>query len=158
MMNQTEEKEAFRRMAAYCSRAEHCTREILDKLNKWELDEDAKRRIVELLREEKYIDDNRYAQSFVHDKYKFAKWGKVKIRMALLQKQIDAAVIYQCLEGINQQEYLSILTGLLKAKKKTIKGDNDYERSAKLIRFAAGRGFELTDIRQCMDIPDDLDI
>jgi len=155
-MNPTDEKEAFSRMAAYCSRSEHCTGEIWEKLNKWELDDEAKQRIIELLRKEKFIDENRYTESFIHDKYKFAKWGKLKIRMALQQKQIPSSVITKYLDQIDQQDYLSILSGILKAKSKTIKGENDYERSAKLMRFAAGRGFELKDIRQCMDFPDEI--
>ena len=46
---------------------------------------------------------------------------------------------------------LAVLRPLLAGKYRTIKADNDYERSMKLIRFAMGRGFTMELIRKCID-------
>ena len=32
---------------------------------------------------EKYIDESRFAKAYVNDKYKFNKWGRIKIRFEL---------------------------------------------------------------------------
>ena len=37
---------------------------------------------------EKYLDNLRFAISFVHDKFRFNKWGKIKLAYALRQKQV----------------------------------------------------------------------
>ena len=54
------------------------------------------------------------------------------------------------IEEIDEEEYLSILLSLLKKKVRTVKASNDYERNGKLIRFAAGHGYELDAILSCL--------
>jgi regulatory protein len=104
--------------------------------------------------EEKYIDDKRYAEAFVRDKYRFNKWGRIKIAQGLRMKGIDSETISNAMETINETEYLSILRDLIKTKRKSIRGKNDYEINGKLARFATGRGFEYGAIRQCLGSDD----
>ena len=40
------------------------------------------------------------------------------------------------------------------SKKKTVKGKTPYEVKMKLMRFAAGRGFEPAEISRCLDCGD----
>jgi len=54
------------------------------------------------------------------------------------------------MEGIDEREYLDILTSLLRKKVHTIKASSDYERNGKLIRFAVGHGYEMDDILLCL--------
>ncbi len=54
------------------------------------------------------------------------------------------------LEAIDESEYLSILSGLIEQKKRSVKASTDYERNGKLIRFAIGRGFEMEEILRCV--------
>ena len=56
---------------------------------------------------------------------------------------------------IDEEEYLSILRDLLASKRKSIHAADDYELNGKLMRFAMSRGFELKDIKRCIDIPDE---
>ena len=100
--------------------------------------------------EEKYIDDRRYAEAFVRDKYRFNKWGRIKIAQGLRMKGIDRETIDAAMEAIDEREYLDILRDLIRAKRKSTRGKNDYEINGKLMRFATGRGFEYAAIRQCM--------
>ena len=65
-------------------------------------------------------------------------------------KQIPASCISEALEEIEESEYLSALTSLLKKKLRSVKASNDYERNGKLIRFAAGHGYEMSDILLCL--------
>ncbi|MDR0962137.1 MAG: RecX family transcriptional regulator [Mediterranea sp.] len=147
-MKELTESEAFNRAAAYCSVAEHCSHEVSEKLRRWEVDAPVAQRILHRLIEEKYVDDLRYSRAFVRDKYRFAKWGKVKIAAALHIKHIPGEVVQQALESIDEEEYLDTLRDLLAAKQKSIRAANDYERKGKLIRFALGRGYEMHDIRK----------
>ena len=77
-MNTITEDEALNRVAAYCSAAEHCRAEVSEKLQKWGIAYEAIERILARLEAEKYIDDERYCRAFINDKYRFAKWGKMK--------------------------------------------------------------------------------
>ena len=86
-MNTMTEEEALNRVAAYCSAAEHCRAEVSDKLQKWGIAYDAIERILARLEAEKYIDDERYCRAFIGDKFRFAKWGKMKIGQGLYMKR-----------------------------------------------------------------------
>lgn len=142
--------EILYKLAAKCSTSEQCLSDIGAKLAKYDLPEEEKTRILRHLVEEKYIDDRRYAEAFVRDKYRFNKWGRIKISQGLRMKGIDSETISTAMEAIDETEYLNILRDLIKTKRKSTHGKNDYEISGKLVRFATGRGFEYSAIRQCM--------
>ena len=155
-MKQKTEADAYLTLAALCAQAEHCQHEMLEKMRRWELPEDAQARVMAKLVKERYVDDERYAQAFVKDKIRYNKWGRRKVEQALWQKRIDDDIRKRVLDDVDDDEYLSVLRPLLKQKRKTIKAKNDYELNQKLMRFAVGRGFTFDIIRQCMDIDDEL--
>ena len=140
--NSSSYKDALRRAAALCSKQEHCTGTILDKLRTWGVDTDVAHMVIRKLQEEKFLDDHRYARFFVKDKFKLNHWGKVKITAMLRQKKIDESVIEEALAEINKEEYEQVCENLIKAKSATINESNHFTRKGKLFRFAAGRGFE----------------
>ena len=151
------ENDAYLTLAALCAQAEHCQYEMLEKMRRWELPEDAQARVMAKLVKERYVDDERYAQAFVKDKIRYNKWGRRKVEQALWQKRIDEDIRKRVLDEVDEDEYLSILRPLLKQKRKTIKAQNDYELNQKLMRFAVGRGFTFDIIRQCIDVDDEPD-
>lgn len=79
---------ALQRLTALCASAEHCEYEMTEKMRKWEVDESDRQRIVEYLRDAKFVDDERYARAFVKDKIKYNKWGRRKVEQALWAKHI----------------------------------------------------------------------
>jgi len=148
---QLSEKEALIKLTALCSRAEHCSGEMQEKMYKWGVSEEAQARIMAYLTENKYIDDTRFCQAFILDKIRYSKWGRRKIEQALWQKHITRDISAPILDEIDESEYLQILRPLLKSKRKTIKANSEYELNQKLIRFAMSRGFDNSIIRQCLD-------
>ena len=146
------EEELLNKAAMLCTSAEHCICDISDKLKKRGADNDMIERIISRLLEEGFINESRYAHAFVRDKYRFDKWGKIKIRMALKAKYIDSSLIDAAFEEINMKEYLENLSLLLNAKRKSVKAGNDYEINGKLIRFALSRGYEMDDIVSILKI------
>ena len=150
------ENEAYLALATLCAQAEHCQYEMLEKMRRWELPEDAQARVMAKLVKERYVDDERYAQAFVKDKIRYNKWGRRKVEQGLWQKRIDDEIRTRVLDDVDDEEYLSVLRPLLKQKRKTIKAKNDYELNQKLVRFALGRGFTFDIIRQCLDVDDEL--
>ena len=147
--------EVLYKLAARCSVSEQCLSDMEAKLEKYDLTEEEKTRILRHLVEEKYVDDRRYAEAFVRDKYRFNKWGRIKIAQGLRMKGIDNETIRNAMNAIDEEEYLEILRALIKAKRMSTKGRNDYETNAKIMRFATGRGFEYGAIRQCLNNVDD---
>ena len=149
------EQEALRKLAAICAKGEHCSGEMLTKMERWGLDEGQQATIMVKLIHGKYVDDERFCRLFVADKIKFDKWGRRKIEQALWQKRIDPSISKAALDAVDASDYIAILRPLLQAKQKSIKAQNDYERNMKLIRYAMGRGFTIDIIRECIDNTDD---
>ena len=154
-MSEITETEALAKMKAYCASAEHCRAELTEKMQRWGLAYDTVNRIVTQLEHENFIDEERYCRAFINDKYRFAKWGKVKIAQALHLKKIPPYVYSLMLNNIDEEEYLGILRRLLEAKRKSVRATDAYEQNGKLVRFALSRGFEMKDIRRCMDVPEE---
>ena len=94
MSAQLTDEEALNRVASYCSTAEHCRAEINEKLQRWGIAYDTIARILDRLESEKFIDDERFCRAFVNDKFRFAKWGKMKIAQAIIQDGWSMTVIH----------------------------------------------------------------
>lgn len=150
-MKQISEEDALLRLTSLCSTAEHCSHEMIEKMQRWQLADDAQARIIEYLVKEKYIDDERYARFFAKDKIRYNKWGRRKVEQAMWLKHIDGDIQRDVLDDIDDEEYLAVLRPLLKTKRKSVKASSYYEMNMKLIRFAMGRGFTMDIIRQCLD-------
>jgi regulatory protein len=137
--------------ASLCAASERCTSEMLDKLKRRGAAPDVAQAIVDKLQKEHFIDELRYARAFVRDKYRFDRWGKQKIRMMLYTKSISPKNIDIALTEINREDYLTNLSDLLQNKQKNVKAKDDYERRAKIIRFALSKGYEMDDILFVLD-------
>ena len=157
MKKEMTEQEAYLQLAALCAQAEHCQREMREKMRRWELDETVQNRVLDRLVRERFVDDERYARAFVKDKIRYNKWGRRKVQQALWQKGIDSEIQRKVLDEIDEKEYLDILRTLLRQKRKSIKAQNDYELNQKLLRFALGRGYTFDIIRQCIDVDEEPD-
>ena len=111
-------------------------------------------RIMEYLRKAKFVDDERYARAFVKDKIKYNKWGRRKVEQGLWAKHIAEDIRQRVLDEVDESQYKSVLTDLLKSKRRSIKAANDYEMNRKLIKFALSRGFDYSIVRHCIDCDD----
>ncbi|MEG1544772.1 MAG: regulatory protein RecX [Tannerellaceae bacterium] len=149
-MKQLSEAEMLHRAAAYCSAAERCIQDVEKKTEAAGLSEEATARIIARLVSEKFIDESRYTRSFINDKLHFGKWGRIKIAYELHKKGIPPALRLEALAGINEEEYRSTLFNLLKDKKKSVKGRDERDTFNKLLRFAAGRGYESREAVACL--------
>ena len=156
MKKETTEQEAYLQLAALCAQAEHCQQEMRDKMKRWEMAPEVQERVITRLIKERYIDDERYARAFVKDKIRYNKWGRRKVQQGLWMKRIDDSIQQRVLNEVDDAEYLAVLKPLLKQKAKSIKAENDYELTQKLVRFALGRGFTYDIIRQCLDVDDEM--
>ena len=140
---------ALAKATELCSRSEKCSFDIALKCREWQLSREESGQLIAWLVQEKFIDHLRYATSFVNDKFRFNKWGKVKLAYALRQKQIEEPFIREALSRLPEDAYRKVLLDLLSAKARSVKEKDAFTRRNKLLAFAMSHGFE-TDI--AMDI------
>ncbi len=150
------EQEALQKLSALCARAEHSSGEMLEKMRRWQLADDARERVLDRLIDEKFVDDERFARLFVREKIRFDRWGRRKIEQALYQKGVASDISRRVLDEVDDEAYVAELKKLIAAKRRSVQAESDYEMRAKLTKYALGRGFDYNVIRQCIDGADEL--
>lgn len=135
-------EKALQRAAGLCSRQEQCTSKIREKLKSWKVSDEEEDEIILKLTREKFLDDERYAGFYARDKFKFNGWGRIRIRHMLRQKNIREDYIKTALSQIAEEEWFISCLDLVRAKDAKLGEADHYKRKGKLLRFAAGRGFE----------------
>ena len=130
----------LKKVLRYCAYQDRCTQEVRNKLATFDMPDSEKVKILKLLVDEGYLDDERYASTFVRSKIHLKKWGVNKIRMALKMKGISDENISNALSEIDPEIYREELIKVLKSKK--INETDPYKRKAKLAQYAMQKGYE----------------
>jgi regulatory protein len=147
----TEPELALSRARRYCAYQERCEREVELKLKAWNVKPALAGQVIRQLKEENYIDDERFARVFVSGKFRINHWGRTKISYELKGKGIPENLINKALEEIDEEEYRNVLRELLSKKNREIKEEDPFVRKKKLVSFAMGKGFEYPIIKEAVD-------
>lgn len=132
---------AIARLEALCARAEHCSFELSTKLRGWGITGASAEKIINHLIDNRFVDDLRFAQSFVRDRYRFSGHGRRKIILALIAKHIPRDIIDTALEEIDDKIYFDNLCHIINRKASSL-DMTIYDNRNKVYRYAIGRGFE----------------
>ena len=133
------------RLRRLCSRREYCCPDILKKAaDALEGDRDKAQEVLEVLVNEKYVDDLRYASAYARDKASIAGWGEVKIRYMLRTKGVAGDVIDAAMEEIDDAKADQRLLKLMQNKYKSLRSDP--QARLKLIRYVVGRGYSYEEV------------
>ncbi len=133
--------QALAKATNLCSQSEKCSYDLELKCHEWQLSREETTKLINFLVQEKFIDQQRYANSFVNDKFRFNRWGKIKLAYALKGKHMEDEYIRAALDNLPGDEYRKVLTDLLTSKAKTVQEKDPYTRRNKLLAFAQSRGF-----------------
>ena len=129
--------------ARFCAYRERSVSEVRTKLKALGASDPDTDTLIEELIQENFIDESRYARAFTSDKFRFNKWGKVKIRQQLRQKQVGEDEIERALDHLPEKEYHEMIQWLVVQKLKALPVDLEHsEKKQKLIRFLLQKGFE----------------
>ncbi len=136
-------EEILTKARRYCAYQERCTKQLKDKLDKWNVSDNNKGGILQQMKKEGFIDDHRFATIFARGKFKTRKWGRIRIKMELQARKIESAVIQEAIYAINDDEYLEVLKDLLETKLNDLKKEkNDYVKKSKAAQSMMRKGYE----------------
>ena len=139
------EEKCLSRLQKLCSKAEYCEADIYRKaLKALDGDAQAAAKVLASLKEDRYVDNARYAAAFARDKANFQGWGPVKIRFQLRAKGVSEADITQALQEIEPAKAEEKMAKVLAAKAKTLQGDPQFR--LKLLKFGLTRGYDYDDV------------
>ena len=145
-------EQALAKVMRYCSSRERAPQQVKEKLLKWGLPHSQVEDIISQLKTDKFIDEQRFANAYCHDKFEFNKWGKIKIRYGIQKFDLPNDVIDEGLSSISEQRYLETVNDQAAKKWKLLSSETDsFIRRQKTANFLIRRGFESAVIYQVVD-------
>ena len=126
----------------YCAYQERSVFEMKNKLFEWKLRPDAIQKVINILEEENYLNEQRFARVFAGSKFRIKKWGRNKIIAELRARRVPDLMIQIGLEEINEYEYIKVLRETIEKKKLSFDNPDSTEVKQKIYNFALSRGFE----------------
>jgi regulatory protein len=144
------EAQVIQKLESYCAYRERCTAEVLQRLYTLKVPTSDYEMYIAYLKENNFLNEERYANAFAHGKNNIKKWGRKKIILELQSKHIDACQIQQSLEQIDEGMYVLKLEDILIKKNKSIKETDTFKKKQKLIQFAMQKGYEYEIINEVL--------
>ena len=134
------------KLERYCAYQDRSTYEVEKKIRTFINQEEKVDLLVSELIIDGFLNQNRFVESFIQGKVVLKKWGKQKIRMALIQHKIPKELIDQGLNGIPNQKYNHNLQVLAEKKARSFKVElSEYEKKVKVLRFLSAKGYSSND-------------
>lgn len=143
--------EAYLEKARYwCAREERSTAETKRKLKQLGMSPAEVEKAVAWLIKDNYLNEERFARAYAEGHVRIKGWGPQKIRAGLFARGVDGDLIHRVLTEIEDSEWHEALKRTLEmASRKGYSGE-DYASRMKLLRFAAGRGFDGEAVEQLL--------
>ncbi|MFD1314065.1 regulatory protein RecX [Namhaeicola litoreus] len=135
-------EEATILLERYCVYQDRCHAEVEQKLREMHIIQEGQEKIILHLLENNFLNEERFAKSFVRGKYGQKAWGRVKIKAALKLKGISERNIASGFKEIDEDVYLYNLKNLANKKYNLITESNSYQKRQKLYLFLAQKGYE----------------
>ncbi|MBS1680744.1 MAG: RecX family transcriptional regulator [Bacteroidetes bacterium] len=134
--------EALSKIYRYCAYQDRSHREVKNKLFEYGLRSNQVDEILSQLISEGFLNEERFAKSFVGGKFRMLKWGKVKIKRELEQAGLTPRCIKSGLAEIDQTNYLITLKSLIKKKSSQLDAEGPRIKKGKIARYVIGKGYE----------------
>lgn len=129
--------QVLERMERYCAYRERCRLEVAAKLREFGLPAAETAQIYQLLEDEGFFNEKRFAESFVRGKFRSNRWGRIRIRLELQRRSVNSQWIEEAIAGIDAQEYLQAIDTAIARRQPT-----DAATRAKTAAALIRAGFE----------------
>ncbi|MCL6293671.1 regulatory protein RecX [Jejuia spongiicola] len=135
-------QEATRKLEHYCAYQERCHQEVRQKLEGMHMIPEAIDVIIVHLLKHNFLNEERFAKTFVSGKFKIKAWGRRRLTFELKKKDISKVNINQALKAIENEEYIEVFNDLAEKKANSIKESDKFKKRKKLIDYLLYRGWE----------------
>lgn len=133
---------ALAKAQKYCAYQERSCFEVKRKLFQWDVDENNSKNIIEALKKDNFVSEQRFAELYARSKVHQKKWGKIKIRIELLRHEVPEKIIADALDKIIMKEYYENLRYLAGKKQQELSAKNTDQLVFKLKSYLHTKGYE----------------
>ncbi len=111
---------------------------------------EAKEEILLYLMRENYLNEERFTRSYIRGKFYMKSWGRNKIRNHLKFKGVPEKLINSCFDEIDDDDYHRTLSKLFEQYHSKLKGQPEYQKKSKTIKYLLGKGFEYEEVLEVL--------
>jgi regulatory protein len=145
-------EQALIKAMKYCAYQERSQQEVRDKIYSYGLHKNDVENIIVKLIDHGFLKEERFAVAFASGKLRVKKWGTIKIKQALREKQVSEPLIKLAIATLDSNEYVSILKELISKKSKQISEKNLFKRNFKIAQYCISHGFEPDLVWDCLRV------
>lgn len=116
IVNDNNEISYYYKMINYISYKERTEEEIKNKLYKYHLKKDMVLNIIDRLKNEGYLDKNRYLKAFIHDRVNLSQDGPLKIKSELIKLKYNEEEINSLLNDVNDDIWITKINKIISKK------------------------------------------
>jgi regulatory protein len=139
---QLTKEQALQKLRHYCGYQERCESEVKDKLYRLGVSVKEYAEIISTLIKENCLNEERFSIAYAGGKFRIKQWGRIKIKHALLQKQVSDHCINKTLQQIDEKEYNLVLKSLAEEKYAALMNEQYLVRKKKTMDYLIGKGYE----------------
>lgn len=135
----------------FCAYRDRSQKEVEDKLKDMKMIPEAREQIIIKLMQEDFLNEERFARSFVRGKFRIKKWGRIRIKQELKFRDISAPIIRLGMTEIDEKEYVATLYEIAEKKLNLIKETDKLKRRKKLSDHLLQKGYEAGLVYETVD-------
>jgi len=137
--------EVKRKMEHYCAYQERSHYQVEKKLREMGMIPEAIDHIVLHLLQDNFLNEERFAHSYVRGKFYYKDWGKQKIIQGLKQHRIHNKLIEKALNEIKFDDYQKTIKKLITKKSKNFSQPLNFKDKQKVARYLLQKGYAYSD-------------
>jgi regulatory protein len=135
-------KEIQSKLEYYCAYQERCYKEVEEKMYSFSLTNTEKEVLLTYLIENNFINEERFAKSFVRGKHNYKFWGKNRIANELKFRNISSRNIQTALKEIPEETYIENFHQLAEKHWNSITERKGQKKNKKFVDFLIRKGYE----------------
>ena len=135
--------EIMTKMERFCAFQERCEKDVRRKLTSFRLSEYQEDTVVKSLKDNQFLDENRYAEAFVRGKVRVG-WGRQKIVAALRAKGIPSEFIDRHCAAIPADDYVATLRKTIEKWRHS--HPDEAPNCPKLVRHLLSKGYAMEEV------------
>lgn len=132
----------------YCAYKERCISELRNKLRLLKVSESDAEKIIKLMLEKGFVNEERYIESFVRSKFKIKKWGSNKIKAELSKKGLKGQIVEKYISKIDEDKINEQLILLIEKKlnHSSYQKKDKQEKYQALYRYLLTKGYSSKEV------------
>lgn len=160
ILSRTEYYDVYDRVVKLLLKGRKSEKQIRDYLEKFNIKNKDKESIIEKLKHIKLIDDLAFTRAFINDKLLINKWGINKIKLELINNDIDYNIIEQEIKNIDNDILNNNIERLIVKKINSNHRYSNYQLKNKILNELINLGYKKECIIESLDrnLNDDSDI